>query len=278
MQEQEQVVSLVVSQEKVPFSEKDILGLEIFGTILMFILIFVANMGGLSGAGTNIPIMLLCYKLDMKEAVPLSAAVAVCATVFRFVLNFSQKHPNDKNRVAINYEVVEITMPFVFLGSFIGVKLGFFFQEWVRVLVFGATVAWSLQTTIKKALSLIKKEKEAEMKKSLLASDPGAAAADTPSSQTVQNANTEVNATGTSGSDSYQNAEGKGQKALENIRYEEGHHFTARRVVFIMINLVLLMSINYADHQYPSNEGNDLVMKSLIEVFFLISMVLMTVI
>lgn len=38
------------------------------------------------------------------------------------------------------------------------------------------------------------------------------------------------------------------------------------------------MSINYADHKYPGSEGNDLVMKSLIAVFFLISMVAMTVV
>ena len=79
----------MIDQSKVPFSNPDILALEIFGSILMFILILVANMGGLSGAGTNIPIMLICYDMDMNQAVPLSAAVAVCATFFRFVLNFN---------------------------------------------------------------------------------------------------------------------------------------------------------------------------------------------
>ena len=165
------VMSFVISQEKVPFAKKDEIGMEIFGSILMWAMILVANMGGLSGAGTNIPIMLICYNMNMKQAVPLSAAVAVCATVFRFVLNFKQKHPADKARVAINYEVVEITMPFVFLGSFIGVKLGQFFDEYVRVIVFGVTVAWSIQTTTKKAMSLVQKEKEAAQKESLLAQE-----------------------------------------------------------------------------------------------------------
>ena len=135
---------MAISQDKVPFGNKDMIAFEIFGSILMFILILVANMGGLSGAGTNIPIMLICYEMSMNQAVPLSASVAVFATVFRFILNFKQAHPNDKNRVAINYEVVEITMPFVFLGSFVGVKLGQQFPEWVRVVVFGVTVAWSI--------------------------------------------------------------------------------------------------------------------------------------
>jgi hypothetical protein len=33
-------------------------------------------------------------------------------------------HPNNKERNSINYEVVLITMPAVFLGSHIGVYLG----------------------------------------------------------------------------------------------------------------------------------------------------------
>lgn len=55
----------------------------------MFVLITVSNMGGLSGAGSNIPIMLIFFDMNMEQAVPLSAFVAVCGTVFRFVLNFN---------------------------------------------------------------------------------------------------------------------------------------------------------------------------------------------
>jgi len=67
-------------------------------------------------------------------------------------------HPYSEERVAINYEVVEITMPFVFLGSFYGVQLGHIVGETVQVLVFGISVAWSIKTTFKKARELIAKE------------------------------------------------------------------------------------------------------------------------
>lgn len=97
---------------------------EIVGCIILFTFIALSNAGGLSGAGSIIPIMLIFYDLHMFEAVPVSAFVAVCATCFRFLINFNQMHPNAPKRVAINYEVVEITMPFVFLGSFYGVQLG----------------------------------------------------------------------------------------------------------------------------------------------------------
>ena len=125
---------------------------------MLFILIALSNAGGLSGAGSIIPLLLIFFDLHMSEAVPVSAFVAVCATCFRFLLNFNQMHPYSDERVAINYEVVEITMPFVFLGSFYGVQLGHIVGETVQVLVFAISVAWSIKTTFKKARELIAKE------------------------------------------------------------------------------------------------------------------------
>lgn len=141
--------------EKKPFRNPKMEGI---GCVLLFTLIALSNAGGLSGAGSIIPIMLIFFDLHMFEAVPVSAFVAVCATCFRFLLNFNQMHPYSPERVAINYEVVEITMPFVFLGSFYGVQLGHIVGETVQVIVFGVSVAWSIKTTFKKARELIAKE------------------------------------------------------------------------------------------------------------------------
>lgn len=79
--------------------------MHIIGAILMMILITLSNAGGLSGAGSNIPIMLIFFNMGMAEAVPISAFVAVCATSFRFTLNFNQKHPNKgiEERTTIDY-------------------------------------------------------------------------------------------------------------------------------------------------------------------------------
>jgi hypothetical protein len=55
----------------------------------MFIMIALSNAGGLSGAGSNIQVILIFYKLTMDYAVPLSSCVAVCATLFRFGINFN---------------------------------------------------------------------------------------------------------------------------------------------------------------------------------------------
>lgn len=90
-----------VIAEKKPLWTK----MHIIGAILMTILITLSNAGGLSGAGSNIPIMLIFFNMGMAEAVPISAFVAVCATVFRFCLNYNQKHPNKEveERTTIDY-------------------------------------------------------------------------------------------------------------------------------------------------------------------------------
>ena len=146
------------AEEGWPIPFKDAEGhvwMEIVGLILMFCLISMSNAGGLSGAGSNIPIMLIFFNFTMAQAVPVSAFVAVCSTTFRFILNYNQRHPNKPERVCINYEIIMLTMPSVFLGSFIGVFLGTYLEsengELIKMCLFGTTVAWSIFTTIKKA-------------------------------------------------------------------------------------------------------------------------------
>jgi len=128
----------------------------------MIILVTLSNAGGLSGAGSNIPIMLIFFGLSMNEAVPVSSFVAVSSTLFRFILNFNEKHPSRPERNTINYEIVLIVMPAVFFGSFVGVLLGNVLEEITKVIMFGTTVAWSIYTTTKKAIELLEKEKKAD--------------------------------------------------------------------------------------------------------------------
>jgi uncharacterized membrane protein YfcA len=121
--------------------------MEAIGTVLMLGLIGLSNAGGLSGAGSNIPIILIFYNLNMDRAVPLSACVACMATMFRYVYNFKGVHPRDSKRNLINYEMVMVSMPLVFLGSFIGVILGKIIGHEAQLIVFEITVAWSIYTT-----------------------------------------------------------------------------------------------------------------------------------
>jgi len=62
--------------------------------------------------------------MKMKQAIPVCTVIGVTATLLRFIINFNQKHPKDTKRLIINYEVIDIVLPFLFLGSFLGVFIG----------------------------------------------------------------------------------------------------------------------------------------------------------
>jgi uncharacterized membrane protein YfcA len=61
----------------------------------MFLIIMLANAGGLAGAGSNVPIMLYFFNLTMPQAVPLSSFIAVVSKLFRFTIHFNHKNPTN---------------------------------------------------------------------------------------------------------------------------------------------------------------------------------------
>lgn len=210
-----------VKVEKVPFGQNVVF--ESVGLFLMIILVTLSNAGGLSGAGSNIPIMLIFFGLTMNEAVPVSSFVAVSSTLFRFILNFSEKHPTRPERNTINYEIVLIVMPAVFFGSFVGVLLGNVLSEITKVVMFGTTVAWSIYTTSKKAIELLAKEKKAAE---------------------IQNGQESAIGTTTQLIDDNGEANPDENKIpeLETIQYEERYHFTCQKVSFIGVCFIALLA------------------------------------
>lgn len=134
-------------------------GMKVAGCILMTMLITLSNAGGLSGGGSNIPIMLIFFDFDMHRAVPLSAFVAFCATFFRFLINWNLQHPKRPRRKAINYEIVNCAICLVFCGGLIGVLSGPVIGETAQECVFGIVICWSIYTSGKKAIEIYRKEK-----------------------------------------------------------------------------------------------------------------------
>lgn len=59
------------------------------GSLIVFVLIALSNMAGISGATNIIPMMMIFNDMQMKQAVPISAFVAMCASLLRYVLNFN---------------------------------------------------------------------------------------------------------------------------------------------------------------------------------------------
>ncbi len=67
---------------------------------------------------------MIFFQMKMQQAIPVSTIIGNVTTLLRFIINYNQKHPKDYKRVIINYEVIDIVLPFLFLGSFFGVLIG----------------------------------------------------------------------------------------------------------------------------------------------------------
>ena len=113
-------------------------------------------------------------------------------------------------------------MPSVFLGSFIGVTLNHkVVDPTTQVILFGVTVAWSIQTTWKKAKQLLAKEKAESVSKKLLGDEALKIQSAMNSEEVVIQALT---------------------PELEHIVYEEAHHFTGKRMLFTAISFTALFA------------------------------------
>lgn len=91
------------------------------GAIIIFIISVMANAGGIGGGGPTIPFIAIFFAISIKESVPIANISSTVSALIRFIINFYSKHPTRKQRLIIDYELVQLTMPLLYLGTFLGV-------------------------------------------------------------------------------------------------------------------------------------------------------------
>ena len=106
----------------------------------------LSTAGGIGAAGSVTPIKLIFFNLSIFECVPISNFFGFTAALTRFCLNFRMKHPNNNARTVIYYDMVELTMPILYLGTIIGVQIGTKLSE-VQLVVALASVLLFLTVT-----------------------------------------------------------------------------------------------------------------------------------
>lgn len=94
------------------------------GIILIAIMNMMASAGGIGGGGIMTPFMMIFMKLPITECIPLANSFALISAITRFIVNYKQTHPYRPDRKVIDYEVVALTMPLVYLGTMMGVQIG----------------------------------------------------------------------------------------------------------------------------------------------------------
>ena len=99
------------------------MGLEVTGGFVLLILIGMAAASGIGGGGMVMPIVIIFFGYYAEEAVSLSNFSIMTSGILRFVMNYSQKHPERNERLAIDYDTVLLLLPMVLMGSSVGVLL-----------------------------------------------------------------------------------------------------------------------------------------------------------
>jgi uncharacterized membrane protein YfcA len=129
---------------------------------------FLSNAGGLGGGGILIPFLLIFFKLSIFESVPIANLFGLIASLTRFLINFRQMHPNPKKaahgKLCVEYEIVMLTMPLLYLGTLFGVQIGTIISEVALAITLAGTLALVTYSTSLKALSLYRKENEQKAK------------------------------------------------------------------------------------------------------------------
>lgn len=83
-------------------------------------LMAMANIGGITGGGLTVPLLITFWGFGMKEAIAISGFTSLSVAAVRYVYSRNSRHP-EKNTTHIDYGLVIVMVPFVQIGSFIGV-------------------------------------------------------------------------------------------------------------------------------------------------------------
>lgn len=89
--------------------------------IAVFWMIWVANMGGIGGGGTLVPICIFFFKLDAANAVPLSNFSIFLSSGQRYLLNLNKTHPLKNGKgLLVDYNLAIIMLPAIISGVSVG--------------------------------------------------------------------------------------------------------------------------------------------------------------
>ena len=103
--------------------------LESVGVFVIIFMAAISSAGGLGAGATLAPFIMIFFGLSIFECIPLSNFFGLLSSFTRFLMNIKTKHPNNERRLVIYYEIVELTMPILYVGTLIGVQIGTMLNE-----------------------------------------------------------------------------------------------------------------------------------------------------
>jgi len=142
---------------------KDILplkGIEFWGLVLVFWFMWYANMGGVGGGGIVVPIGILFFKFDPKNAIALSNFSIFLSSLIRYFMFANTPHPLKKGKgLIISYDLAIIMLPMIISGVSIGVIFNIIVSDLIICIFYVLLITGIGIGVFKKALRLYLQEK-----------------------------------------------------------------------------------------------------------------------
>ncbi|RLN59238.1 hypothetical protein BBJ29_003735 [Phytophthora kernoviae] len=145
-----------------PFTYNDLLT-----TLIAFSCTALGAGGGIGGGGLLVP-MYIFVGLNPKHAIPLSKVTIFGSAVAMYAVNFRRKHPLNRNRPLINFELVGLMEPTTLVGTVFGVMLNHIFPNWLILVLLVTLLTLITHKTILKGNSI--QEKESKLHQALIKS------------------------------------------------------------------------------------------------------------
>ena len=101
---------------------------EIFGTIVLTILMALAIMSGIGGGGIIVSLLMYFFVLGTKESIAINYFAIFAGALTRFAMTFDDRHP-DKDATSIDYGISNIMLPLVLVGTVTGVYFNMLLPE-----------------------------------------------------------------------------------------------------------------------------------------------------
>ena len=111
--------------------------LELWGMMVIYAALWLANMGGVGGGGMCVPIGILFFKFDPKNAIALSNFSIFLSSAIRYILNMPKPHPlKNGTGILVDLNLAVIMLPLIISGVSFGVILNIIMPDLIIVICF----------------------------------------------------------------------------------------------------------------------------------------------
>lgn len=142
--------------------------MEFWGLVATFVILWFTNMGGLGGGGSIVPISMLFFRFDAKNAIALSNVSIFLASLIRFVTLSRRPHPLKNGKgLLVDMNLSILMLPLIISGVSIGVILNIMLPDLLIISSYAFGLAFLGSGACKKAITLYRSEVARDRENSL---------------------------------------------------------------------------------------------------------------